>query len=151
MTKLVHEEKIRHVGVSNFSVKWFQRAIELAPIFCNQIEYHPLLGQREIIQLARKSDVLITAYSPLAQGQALRNRALRRIARKHGKSAAQVVLRWLIQQDNVCAIPRSADSGHRATNFDIWDSGLDGTDMDAIAQLDRQKRLVRPTWAIFDE
>ena len=151
MTELVHEEKVRHIGVSNFSVKWLHRAIQLAPIFCNQIEYHPLLGQRQIIQLAREADVLITAYSPLAQGVALKHKALRLIARKHRKSTAQVVLRWLIQQDHVCAIPRSADARHRASNFDIWDFMLDAADMEAIAQLDRQQRMVRPAWAIFDE
>ncbi len=139
--------KIRHLGVSNFPPAYFQRAIEIAPIFTNQVEYHPLLGQKRLLELAREHGVLLTAYSPLAQGDVLKEPVLKEVGAKHGKNAAQVSLRWLLQQDNVAAIPRSSSEKNLHANFDIFDFELDAEDLEKIERLPKNVRTINPAFA----
>jgi 2,5-diketo-D-gluconate reductase B len=87
--------KTRHIGVSNFPPTLFRRALDRAPIFCNQVEYHPFLGQQALLEIAREHDVLLTAYSPLAQGDVLRRdvsprRALKAL-RRNGSPSTRIV------------------------------------------------------------
>ncbi len=135
LVQLQEEGLIRHIGVSNFSPEQVEEAKEHAQIFCNQVKYHPLHHQDALVQQAQAQDYLLTAYSPLAKGDVTSTQALQEIGNAHGKSATQVALRWLIQQEKVCAIPRSAKAAHRASNFDIFDFELDQAEMDRIAQL----------------
>lgn len=141
------EGKTRHIGVSNFTPALLQRALDHTELFCNQVEYHPFLGQDDVLALCRQHDLLLTAYSPIAQGKALDNKTLQEIGEAHGKSPVQVTLRWLIQQDNVAAIPRTSSAEHRAANFDIFDFALSDDEMDRISNLARGKRLVDPAFA----
>lgn len=91
--------------------------------------------------------MLVTAYSPLAQGEALDSQELQDIADKHNKSPAQIALRWLVEQDHVAAIPRSSKPEHIESNFDIFDFELDRDDLKRIAQLPKDRRLIDPDWA----
>jgi len=141
---LREEGKTRHIGVSNFPPALLQRALDHAEILCNQVEYHPFLGQDDLLALCQEHDLLLTAYSPIAQGKVVDNDTLQEIGEAHGKSPTQVTLRWLIQQDNVAAIPRTSSAEHRAANFDIFDFSLNGDEMDRIADLAQGKRLVDP-------
>ncbi|HKJ90198.1 MAG TPA: aldo/keto reductase, partial [Oceanipulchritudo sp.] len=141
------EGKIRHYGVSNFPSAEFNEAAAHGEIFCNQVEYHPLLGQETLLQTVRRHGAALTAYSPLAQGEAAGYPELEAIARKHGKSSEQVALRWLIEQDNVLAIPRSSNPEHIRSNFDVFDFELEAEDRDQIDRLPKNKRQVNPDFA----
>ena len=127
--------QIRHLGVSNFSTSLVDEARKHASVFCNQVVYHPFQQQDELLAQAREYDYLITAYSPLARGRVAENKDLREIAGAHDKTPAQVTLRWLVQQDHVCAIPKAANDKHRRTNFNIFDFELSHEEMARISGL----------------
>jgi len=147
MKELQDAGQVRHLGVSNFTPSLVDEAAKHAKIFCNQVEYHPLLNQNKLLEQARSMDYLLTAYCPLARGEAFDHEPIRQAAEAHGKSPAQVILRWLIQQDHVAAIPKSADPHHRRGNFDIFDFELDDAQVQAIDALAGNNRLIDPDWA----
>lgn len=147
MRTLQEEGRTRHVGVSNFTPTLLRQAMEHARIFCNQVEYHPFLGQDRLREMARGHDLLLTAYSPLARGRVLEDETLRDIAGTHGKTPAQVTLRWLLQQEKVAAIPKATSRKHREANFDVFDFELSEDEMDRIFDLARDERLIDPAWA----
>lgn len=152
MRKLQAAGKALLIGVSNFPVQLMRDAVETheVPIACNQIEYHVRLDQRPVLDYARRHNVAVTAYCPLGRGQLVKHPTLVRIGTKHGKSAAQVALRWLVQQDRVAAIPKSASAANLRANFDIFDFALDAEDLSAIAALSARERIVDlsggPAW-----
>jgi 2,5-diketo-D-gluconate reductase B len=126
-----------------------ERAIAASdtPIFCNQIEYHPYISQGPPIAAARRHGLGLVAYSPLARGKVLKEYRLVEIGRKHGKSAAQVALRWLVGQPGVIAIPKGSSAEHIRDNLEIFDFELDEEDLAAIADLERGERLIDPEQA----
>ncbi|MDP9293408.1 MAG: aldo/keto reductase, partial [Actinomycetota bacterium] len=93
MVSLRDEGKIGHLGVSNFFGDLLAEALDLAPVFTDQVEFHPFLGQPDVLELALERAFMVTAYSPLAQGKVARDETLREIAEAHGKSPGQVALR----------------------------------------------------------
>ena len=129
--------KVRNLGVSNFDVGLLEEAQELSkyPIFTDQVKYNPFEPQKQLTRYCSKNDVLLTAYTPLAKGRVARDRTLQEIGEKHGKTAAQVALRWLIQQDKVIAIPKAAGGDHRSENFDVFDFELSKDEMEEIFDL----------------
>ncbi len=139
--------RVRHIGVSNFPGALLREALEHGPVVCDQVEYHPYLGQPELLALARERDVVVTAYSPLAQGEVLRDRVVREIAEAHGRTPAQVALRWLLDQPNVAAVPKASSREHRAANLDVFDFELTDEDRGRIAGLERGHRTIDPAWA----
>ncbi|HLT46300.1 MAG TPA: aldo/keto reductase [Rubricoccaceae bacterium] len=140
--------KTRLIGVSNFTPSLLERALELVPdLACNQVEYHPFLGQDTLLELVRKHGMVLTAYSPVARGRVANEWTIQEVAAVHGRSAAQVALRWLIQQDRVAAIPRSANPEHIRDNFEVFDFALAEEEMEAISDLARGERLVDPDFA----
>jgi 2,5-diketo-D-gluconate reductase B len=147
MTELQEEGKARHLGVSNFPSQLVRDALELAPIICDHVEYHPNLGQPEVLALARDRDLLVTAYSPLARGEVDRDPVLREIGEAHRKSAGQVALRWLLDQPHVAAVPKASSHEHRAANLDVFDFELGDDDRGRIAGLARGLRTEDPSWA----
>jgi 2,5-diketo-D-gluconate reductase B len=144
MTGLQREGKVRQVGVSNFPPDLLKEALGYAPIFCNQVEYHPFLAQTPLLDVCRQNDVLLTAYSPIAHGAVMEEPVLGDIGRKYGKSPVQVTLRWLVQQPHVAAIPKAASPDRRRQNFDIFDFELTPEEMEQIFRLDQGKRLINP-------
>jgi len=128
----------RSIGLSNFPSTEWRRAQELseARLVTNQVEYHPYLKLTKLLEAARELGSSITAWSPLAQGQVADDSALIEIGRAHGKTAAQVTLRWLIQQ-GVIAIPRTTKQSRAAESFDIFDFELTPEEMDRIHALAR--------------
>lgn len=147
MKELREQGKVRHMGVSNFTPSLLDRAVEQAPVLCDQVEYHPFLAQDELLERARRHDLFITAYSPLGRGRVLEDETLQEIGGDHGKSPAQVALRWLLQQDRVAAIPRASDPAHRKANLEIFDFELSEEEMERISALDEGLRLVDPEFA----
>jgi 2,5-diketo-D-gluconate reductase B len=134
----------RHIGVSNFTVAMVEEAVTLAdePLVCNQIEMHPFLDQSKVVAACRKHGMAIVAYSPIARGGVKRDQLLAEIGRAHGKSAVQVSLRYLVQQD-VVAIPRTSRIERLSENLAIFDFALTEPEMARIAALaHRDGRLV---------
>ena len=144
MLELKEAGKVRHVGVSNFPPGMVREAAEIAPIFCNQVEYHPYLSQKDLVRQASEMGYMLTAYCPLARGRTVEEPVLQRIGEAHGKTSAQVALRWLIQQPNVAAIPKSADEARRAANLDIFDFELSDEEMRRIDALNGDEYIVDP-------
>ena len=137
MRELQDEGSVAHVGVSNFPPDLVEEARQHAEIFCNQVEYHPYKNQDALLGQARASDYLITAYRPLSRGGVEGDATLGEIGEAHGKSAAQVALRWLIQQEKVSAIPKATGDEHLAANLDVFDFELSAEEMDRVSSLRR--------------
>lgn len=147
MMLLRDQGKVRHIGVSNFTPELIERAVAHAPIFANQVEYHPFLGQDDLIGLAREHEHLLTAYAPLARGRVLGDDTLRAIGDDHGATPTQVALAWLIGQDHVSAIPKATSPAHIASNFGALDISLSDEEIARIRALERRQRLVDPPFA----
>lgn len=141
--------RTRLIGVSNFTVALLDEALDVhkADLFCNQVEYHPFLSQQKLLARMRGADMLLNAYQPIARGKVFKSELLNEIGRKYGKSAGQVTLRWLVQQDNVGAIPRSSRPENMRANLDIFDFELSSEDMAAIHGLARGERYSNFDWA----
>jgi 2,5-diketo-D-gluconate reductase B len=137
MRELQEEGSVRHIGVSNFPPSMVQEAAQHAEIFCNQVEYHPYEAQDELLGQAKEMDYLLTAYRPLSRGRILDDETLREIGEAHGKTAAQVALRWLIQQEKVAAIPKATSEEHLKANFDVFDFELNDEEMERVSELRR--------------
>ncbi len=127
--------KVPHIGVSNFGVDALERASAEAPIACVQNEYRPGLDQDDVLAWCRRHAVAYVAYSPLDVGQPARE-VLAELGERHGKSWAQVAIRWLLQQEQVATIPRSRDTEHREQNLAVFDFELDPGEMTRISALD---------------
>ncbi len=149
MNDLQDRGQVKHVGVSNFTVPRLEKAREVSrsPIFANQIEYHPFLGEKPIRDYCRKHGILVTAYCPIARGEVAEDRTLREIADVNGKTPVQVALRWLLQQEQVIAIPKSSEPQHIRANIDVFDFELTRGEMERIFALDRDERLIDPEFA----
>ena len=147
MNKVREDGRTRNIGVSNFPARLLEQALQIAPVFCDQVEYHPFLDQDRLLELARANDVLITAYSPLAHGKVPDDETLKRIGANYGKSAGQVALRWLLDQPDVSPIPKASSHGRRQENFDVFDFTLSDEDREEIARLPKDVRTVDAPWA----
>ena len=123
----------RHIGVSNFTVALLDEAVALSPepLVCNQVEYHPYLEQTKIREACARHGIAMVAYSPIAKGKIRNDPTLTRIGHAHGKSPAQICLRWLVQQ-NVVAIPRTSKIERLSENLDVFDFELSEQDMTDI-------------------
>ena len=135
----------RHIGVSNFTVALVGEAARLAgnELVCDQIEMHPFLDQSKVIAACRSLGVGIVAYSPIAKGSAKNDVVLDRIGKVHGKSAAQVSLRFLVQQ-GIAVIPRTSRIERLSENAAIFDFALTEAEMGMIG------RLARPGGRLVD-
>jgi 2,5-diketo-D-gluconate reductase B len=144
MTALQQQGKVRQVGVSNFPPALLEEALRYAPVFCNQVEYHPFLAQTALLEVCRANDVLLTAYSPVAHGAVTEEPVLQALGHKYGKSPVQITL---VQQPHVAAIPKAANPDRRRQNMDIFDFELTPAEMEQVFGLARGKRLVNPPHA----
>jgi len=134
----------RHIGVSNFTVALIEEAVKLAdePLVCNQIEVHPFIDQSKVIAACRRHGMAVVAYSPVARGGASRDKVLARIGKAHGKTAAQVSLRFLVQS-GIVVIPRTSRLERLAENLAIFDFELSAAEMAEIGRLaHRDGRIV---------
>ncbi len=127
----------RLIGVSNFSLDQLIAAQKIAPVFCTQVEYSPYNNHKKLLYYIREENLMLTAYSPLARGEVLKEPLIKRLSEKYNKSASQVVLRWLLQQDNVAAIPKAGSEKHSIENMQIFDFEISAEDMQQIFALAR--------------
>ncbi|GLV79139.1 aldo/keto reductase [Streptomyces hygroscopicus] len=141
--KIYSEGRAKAIGLSNFHPAHIQRLLSetsVAPAI-DQIELHPQLQQAELRAFNARHDIVTEAWSPLGQGKGLLdNPTLAAIAKKHGKSPAQVVLRWHLDLGNV-VIPKSVTPSRIKENIDVFDFELDSEDLSAISALDSGNRL----------
>ncbi|PST26419.1 aldo/keto reductase [Mesorhizobium plurifarium] len=139
--------KVRHIGISNFNTTQMEEAAQLsnAPLATNQVEYHPYLDQTQVLQTARRLGMSLTAYYAMANGKVPADRLLTEIGGRHGKTAAQVALRWLVQQQDVIVLSKTATEARLKENFAIFDFALTREEMAAIRELARPDgRIVNP-------
>lgn len=129
----------RFIGVSNFSVDRLDRARTLSnePLFTNQVMFHPWWPQRELLRYCQQEDIILTGYSPLANGGAIDDQVLREIGARYGKTGPQVAIRWAIQHENVITIPMSTSRSHLAENIDVFDF---------LLTRDEHDRITRPSY-----
>ncbi len=136
MERLADEKLVRSIGLSNFYPHHMEPILAMANIAptVDQIEYHPGLLQEDTIELCRKNDILVEAWSPLGRGHLLDNPVLAEIAGQHGKSPAQIILRWVLQ-NNVLPLVKSVHAERIRENYDIFDFELTHQEMKAIDSL----------------
>lgn len=138
---LKSEGKARNIGVSNYTVRHLEEmksyASEMPAV--NQVELHVFLQQPELAEYCRKHNIVIEAYSPLAHGKGMDDPTLRDIANKHGKSSAQIMLRWCLQQGFV-VLPKSVNPTRIKENIDLFDFELDAADLTTIKTLNQNLR-----------
>ena len=150
--KLVADDKVKNIGVSNFTVARLKRAMAAAdlPITVNQVEYHPYLNQEALLNFCQRNRIALTAYSPIAKGRVMTDSVLQEIGDVHSKTPVQVTLRWLIQKE-IIAIPKASSEAHMVSNMDIFDWSLSEDEMQGINAIPERTRLIDPGWADFDE
>ena len=141
--KLKETGKTKNVGISNFNHNLVNECIKLGykDIFCNQVEYHPYLEQNNLIKVLKEYNILPVAYSPLAKGKLLNDKVVIKIAEKYSKQPAQIILRWLNQQDWI-SIPKSANEDRMKENMNIFDFTISEKDMNLLHGLARNYRAV---------
>jgi diketogulonate reductase-like aldo/keto reductase len=140
---LAHVKKlgmVRHIGVSNFTVTLIDEAVAACPepLVCDQVEYHPYLDQTKVREACARHGIALVAYSPVAKGRIKSDQTLARIGRTYRKTAAQICLRWLVQQ-NVSAIPRTSRIERLSENIDIFDFELSDDEMQVISGMGSTK------------
>ncbi len=142
LEKLHEDGKVRAIGVSNFQIHHLEDLLADAKVrpVVNQVELHPLLSQVELRNYCKEQGIQIEAWAPLAQGRLLDNPILQAIADKHGKSIAQVLLRWDIQS-GIVTIPKSIKKERIVQNADIYDFELSAQEMKQIDDLNEDRRF----------
>jgi len=154
LVKVKRDGLARHIGVSNFTVALIEQAVAAAgePLVCNQVECHPYLDQSKVAAACKRHGMAVVAYSPIARGSAKNDQVLAAIGARHGKSAAQVSLRFLVQQ-NIVVIPRTSKVERLSENAAIFDFSLSDKEMAEITALAHPRGRVvdwafsgRPEW-----
>lgn len=137
LIELQQQGRIRSIGVSNFNIDHLERIIGetgVVPVV-NQIELHPTFQQRAVRDFHKRHDIRIESWSPLGQGRDLRDPVIAAIAKKHGKTPAQIIIRWHLEQ-GLIVIPKSVTASRIRENINVFDFSLDADDMRKIEGLD---------------
>jgi len=145
LVELKEEGRAKTVGVSNFTVSHLKRIIDATGVApsVNQIELHPRFQQKELAAYHAEHGIITESWSPLGQGTLLENPTLKALAQKHGRTPAQVVIRWHLDRGYI-VIPKSVTPSRIRENFDVFDFSLDADDLAKIAALDRKDGRIGP-------
>jgi diketogulonate reductase-like aldo/keto reductase len=143
MDELVDEGKVREIGVSNFDVERLHEAREAADheLLADQVQFNPYWDQSSLLDYCEIHDLLLTAYSPLGHGGVLSDPVLAEVGERHGKSPAQVAIRWCLQHPNVSVIPKATSREHIAANREVFDFELSDEEMERIRRPSRTRAL----------
>lgn len=145
----------RAIGVSNFPSAMVDQAVALSPepLAVDQVEYHPYLSQKRVMEALRRHDMVLTAYSPLGAGAVMHDPTIATIAKAHGATAAQVTIAWLVAQERVIAIPKSSSVARVVQNLEAAELRLTPEETARIAALARPdgRRVSIPGWVRWDE
>jgi len=143
LEKLYKDGRVKAIGVCNFDIEHLERLLtecEIIPVL-NQVECHPYFQQKELKEFCEKNNIKLEAYSPLMNGKdVLQDEVIKTIADKHGKTPAQVILRWHLQVGNI-VIPKSVTPSRIEENFHVFDFTLSEEDLEEIALLDKGIRI----------
>lgn len=158
MEEFVDQGKLKSIGVSNFNVDQMDRIKKISrhPIACNQVECHVFLQQPELLNYCQNENIVMIAYAPLGSPSRawdpewtshppMQDPVVKGIAEKHKKTAAQVLLRFLIQR-KICVIPKSITPSRVRENFDIFDFELTKEEMTSLIALDKNERSFKFNW-----
>ncbi|MEN3325062.1 aldo/keto reductase [Mariniflexile soesokkakense] len=142
MEKIYKSGRAKAIGVSNFMIPHLQNILNVCEVkpAVNQIEFHPLLVQPELLKFCKEQHIQLEAWSPLIQGQVTEINAISELAKKYGKSAAQIVLRWNLQH-GVVTIPKSSKPDRIVENSELFDFELSNLDMELLNSLNEGKRI----------
>ncbi|MFN8671343.1 MAG: aldo/keto reductase [Candidatus Sericytochromatia bacterium] len=142
MEKIMESGKCKAIGVSNYTVKHMEELLSSCNIkpVVNQVEFSPYLYQKELMDYCHKNQVRITAYSPLTQGKRLNEPILQKIAKKHSKTTAQVLIRWCLEHE-IIVIPKSIKNIRIDENANVFDFSLDTEDMNILDNLNENYRV----------
>jgi len=142
LEKLYTDGSVRAIGLSNFLVHHIQDILEICeiPPMVDQVEFHPQLRQPELHRFCVEHQIQLEAWAPLGQSRSLQNPAVVEIAEKHGKSPAQILIRWDLQLE-VVTIPKSSKPERILENCQVFDFSLDSSDMERIGRLDENLRF----------
>ena len=143
MTQLLKNHKVRAIGISNYSVNEINETIHNSDIIpaINQVEFHPFLYHKELLEFCKKNSIQVEAYSPLTRGKRLKDHDLIEMARKYNKTPAQMLVRWSLQHDLV-VIPKSSHEERILENSQVFDFNIDQKDMSILDSLNENLRTV---------
>lgn len=141
MEKLYKEGAVRAIGVCNFNIHHLEELFESCEIkpAVNQVEFHPLLVQKDLLQFCKDNNIQMEAWAPIMRGKGLDHPNIVEIAEKYGKTPAQVVLRWHLEHD-VIAIPKSVREHRIVENFDVFDFSLTKEEVEKIDSMNKNER-----------
>lgn len=141
MEKILESGRAKSIGVSNYTIRHLEELLATAktPPAVNQVELHIYLQQPELLEFCKKHNIVVEAYSPLVHGRDHDNPVLANIAQKHGKTTAQIMLRWCIEHGAV-PLPKSVHPERIKANFDVFDFSLDPDDLTRLATLNSNLR-----------
>lgn len=148
--ELVERGVTRSVGVSNFTMELVRKAeaVSPMPLVTNQVEFHPLLNQRKLLELCASLGIRVTAYSPIARGAVVRHEGLRSIGEAHGASAVQVTIAWLLAK-GIITIPKASGRAHLQANLDAALVELSSDEIARIDGFNENRRLVDGSWVHY--
>lgn len=149
MAKIREEGLARAVGVANFPSALLKQALalDIAPIACNQVEQHVMLGQQKLLDVTQPAGIVLTSYTPVGKGEVLADPVIQRIAGEHGATPGQVALAWLLSKELVAAIPKARGVERQAENLAAAKLKLSEADLEAIGALPKNRRFVNPAFA----
>lgn len=149
--KLVEMGKVKSVGVSNFTIHHLQDALEFADMLVNvnQVEFHPHLYQKDLLEFCKKNKIVLTAYSPIGRGNLINDQIIVKIAHEYQKTPAQICLRWGLEKGCV-VIPKASSENHLRENMGIFDWKLEKEDAEKIDLLGEEMRIVERSFSDFD-
>ena len=141
LEEIYNDGRVKAIGVSNFNIEHLERIMDECNVkpTVNQVECHPYFQQKELKAFCKENDIFVEAWSPLARGAVLKDEMINNIAKNHGKTAAQIILRWHLQEDTI-VIPKSVTPSRIRENFDVFDFALSEEEMVQMQALDRNER-----------
>ncbi len=150
MERLKKQGKIKAYGVSNFTIGHLQDFLDHdAHMFCNQVEFHPYLYQKELLDFCKKHSIELVAYRPLGKGALLEDPIVCQLAKDKGKIASQILLKFLVQKQ-IPVIVKASKEKHLKDNLDLYDFSLTEADILSLEALHRDKRFCDQSWSDFD-
>lgn len=153
MKKLQEEGLVRSIGISNFGINQLKIAMEVseAPICVNQVEFHPWLYKKELLEFCKENDVILTASAPLARSRVFKDELIQRLAEKYDKTPAQIALKWELQKE-VVTIPKTSSEEHLRENFQLFAWELESQDVEKIDNIHKTERCYelnfKAEWAV---
>lgn len=150
MVDLKEKGKVRSIGVSNFTEAHIEEAKKYYPelISVNQLEFHPYLYQKDLLNFCRKNGIILTAYSPLGRGEIFKDSRIKKLSEEYNLNSAQLVLRWLIEK-GIVVIPKASSIQHLEANLEVLNISVTEEALERLDSLNENKRFIAPPFHEF--